>query len=269
MKGIVLSGTSSGLEKTVATLAALRGLIDHGESPQPAKIGPDFIDPSHHRLVTGVPSRTLDLWLEGKRGVARNYFRSEGSICVAEGVMGTYDCGDTSTAAVAAELDLPDVDGVYLPGGYPELYPEELESSPTLQQLAEKARGGLPVFGECGGMIAMSKGLTTGEGERYEMAGILPAEARMVDELQGLGYVELEGRDSNPFSETASTIRGHEFHYSRMEVGPGAEYGFDVLKGQGIDGEHDGLVKGNSIGTYGHFHPESGLFDDFLKSLQG
>lgn len=430
MKGIVLAGTSSGSGKTVATLVTLKAMIDVGEEPQPAKIGPDFIDPSHHRAVTDKPSRTLDLWLEGEEGLAKNYYRGQGTICLAEGVMGMYDGEESSTAMVAESLDLPVVlivdgkagmesvaatafgfseyasyagrnvdvagiiagrtgggrhereiisslppdleyfgrippmqkleiperhlglhmgdqfpvsdsvlreagefleverllgtasepdltnhrkagkesgeartvamaydeafnfiyprtrerfssaelvtfsplegeevpnaDSIYLPGGYPELHPGELEKSRTLNQLAELAEEGVPVFGECGGMMAMSRSLATTDGESFEMAGILPGEVKMVDGLQGLGYVEVKARDENPDFPSGRSYRGHEFHYSRMKVDSGVEFVFDNLKGRGIDGKHDGLRRYNSVGTYGHFHPESGLFDDFL-----
>jgi len=74
--------------KTVATLATIRALEDAGHAVQPAKAGPDFIDPSHHERVTGRPSRTLDLWLQGEDGLRRNYARGEGDVCVVEGAMG-------------------------------------------------------------------------------------------------------------------------------------------------------------------------------------
>ncbi|MFB6214759.1 MAG: cobyrinic acid a,c-diamide synthase, partial [Candidatus Bipolaricaulia bacterium] len=107
MKGIIIAGTRSGVGKTVATLVVLRALENLGEEPQPAKIGPDFIDPTHHRVLTEKPSRTLDLWLEGREGLVGNYYRGEGSICVAEGVMGLYDGNQSSTAKVAEFLGIP------------------------------------------------------------------------------------------------------------------------------------------------------------------
>ncbi|MFB6270614.1 MAG: cobyrinic acid a,c-diamide synthase, partial [Halobacterium sp.] len=53
MKGVLLGGTASGVGKTVATLATLRALDEAGYDPQPAKAGPDFIDPSHHEPLAG------------------------------------------------------------------------------------------------------------------------------------------------------------------------------------------------------------------------
>jgi cobyrinic acid a,c-diamide synthase len=105
--GVVLAGTRSGIGKTVATLAVLEALQRAGYTVQPAKAGPDFIDPSHHAVVADRPSRTLDPWLTGEAGLRRNYARGEGDVCVVEGVMGLYDGSVSSTAMVAADLDLP------------------------------------------------------------------------------------------------------------------------------------------------------------------
>ena len=107
MKGVVLGGTSSGVGKTVAAMATMRALDAAGYDPQPAKAGPDFIDPSHHTAVAGKPSRSLDPWLAGEDGTLRTYHRGEGDICVVEGMMGLYDGTKVSTARVAEVLDVP------------------------------------------------------------------------------------------------------------------------------------------------------------------
>ncbi|SDQ46139.1 cobyrinic acid a,c-diamide synthase [Natronobacterium texcoconense] len=432
MQGFVLGGVSSGVGKTVATLTILQALEDAGYDVQPAKAGPDFIDPSHHEAVAGRPSRTLDLWLEGETGVRRNYARGEGDICVVEGVMGLYDGDGSSTAMVAEALGLPvvlvvdasagmesigatalgfaeyadaigrdidvagivaqrahggrheegirealpdnleyfgrippnpdleipdrhlglemggeaalprealreaaetleaerlvdaastppepaamepsepvdatvavasdaafcfrypatierfrergevvtfspvagdavpDCDGVYLPGGYPELHADALESSDTLAELGDRASDGLPVFGECGGLMAMSRSLTTTAGNRHEMAAILPADVTMHDRYQALDHVELEATGSTLTATVGETIRGHEFHYSSADVDGDAHFAFETVRGDGIDGDHDGLLEYESLGTYAHVHPESGAFDRFLEAL--
>jgi cobyrinic acid a,c-diamide synthase len=106
MRGVLLASPASGVGKTVATLAVVRACQRAGHEVQPAKAGPDFIDPSHHAAVADRPSRTLDPWLEGEDGAGRNYHRGAGDVCVVEGMMGLYD-GTVSTARVAATLDLP------------------------------------------------------------------------------------------------------------------------------------------------------------------
>lgn len=428
--GVVIGGTGSGVGKTVATLAVLAGLATEYDV-QPAKIGPDFIDPGHHEAVTGRHSRTLDPWLEGEAGMRRTYARGDADICVAEGVMGLYD-GPASTARVAAELGLPVVlvvdagggmesvaatalgfdrygaahgsdaaavdvvgviaqraasgrhaagietalpediaylgriprddrleipdrhlglhgdmettlpetalraaadhvdldrliecadrpagvatrpggsterrvgvardeafrfyypstierlqrrgtvttfsplagdplppcDAVYLPGGYPELYADALSTSPTIAHLAERAADGLPVYGECGGLMALAEELTV-DGTTHQMAGVLPARIDQTDRRQALGYVELTARTDTLIAPGGTRVRGHEFHYSRASVGPDARFQFDVTRGEGIDGDHDGLTEYRTLGTYTHHHPESGAFDAFLES---
>jgi cobyrinic acid a,c-diamide synthase len=433
MKGVVLAGTSSGVGKTVATLATLKALEDAGYHPQPAKAGPDFIDPSHHEALVDTPSRTLDPWLAGADGMRRTYWRGEGDICVVEGVMGLYDGSKTSTAAVAEGLDLPvvlvvdakagmesvaatalgfaqyadrvgvdidvagilaqrahggrhadgirdalpddltyfgrlppmseleipdrhlglhmgseagldrdalstaaetidverlvetarappevattepnndslptdrrvavaqdsafcftypsvlerlrseaivepfspvagdpvpDADAIYLPGGYPELHGEALEAGGTLDGIADRAADGRPVYGECGGLMALSESLTTTDGDTYEMAGVLPADIEMRDRYQALDHVELDARGETVTASAGDSLRGHEFHYSAATLGNDASFAFDMVRGDGIDGDHDGLTEYTTLGTYCHCHAESGAFDQLLE----
>ncbi|MBV0903360.1 cobyrinic acid a,c-diamide synthase [Haloarcula salina] len=435
MKGLVLAGTRSGVGKTVATLATLTALDEAGYDPQPAKAGPDFIDPSHHEALTDRPSRTLDPWLEGEEGMRRTYWRGEGDVCVVEGVMGLYDGSKASTASVAEGLDLPvvlvvdakagmesvaatalgfaqyaertgadievagvlaqrahggrhadgirdalpeeltyfgrippipdleipdrhlglhmgsetdldrdalstaaetirverlveaarepaappatdstdataptapgdrrvavardsafcfaypsvldrlragatvetfspvagdpapDADAVYLPGGYPELHAESLSRGGTLDGIARLAADGVPVYGECGGLMALSESLTTTDGDTYEMAGILPADVEMCERYQALDHVELAARTNAVTAAAGETLRGHEFHYSSASVAGDAAFAFDVVRGDGIDGERDGLTEYRTVGTYCHCHAESGAFDSLL-----
>ncbi|NHN61571.1 cobyrinic acid a,c-diamide synthase [Halorussus rarus] len=442
MKGVVVGGTRSGVGKTVATLAVVRALEATGRSVQPAKAGPDFIDPSHHATVAGRPSRTLDVWLEGEGGLRRNYHRGEGDVCVVEGVMGLYDGDRSSTAMVAEALDLPVVlvvdasagmesvaatalgfreyaadagrdvdvagviaqrahggrheagiadalpedltyfgripptpdleipdrhlglhmgaeapldretldeaaehvdaerllavarepprpesgddrrstrdgsdrrttrdarvavarddafrfvypatldrlrsraevvtfaptdgddvpvaDGVYLPGGYPELHAAALADGPALASLRRRAEDGVPMLAECGGLMALSESLTTADGETYEMAGVLPAEVRMHDRYQALDHVELRAREPTLTAGANDAVRGHEFHYSSADVGADARFAFDVERGSGVDGDRDGLTEYRTLGTYAHVHAESGAFDRFVDNL--
>lgn len=435
MKGFVLGGTSSGVGKTVATLATIRALQTAGQTVQPAKAGPDFIDPSHHRALTETPSRTLDVWMQGRTGVRRNYHRGTGDVCVVEGVMGLYDGDASSTAMVAEALDLPvvlvvdakagmesvaataygfqtyareigrdvdvvgviaqrahegrhtrgirealpadlaffghipptpaleipdrhlglymgaespitpedldaaaagidvtgllgiareppappeqsrghssadadrcigvasdpafsfvypstlecfreradlvtfspvagdpvpDCDGLYLPGGYPELHSASLSRSPTLDAIGARAAEGLPILGECGGLMALAETLETGDGDVVDMAGVLPADIRMEDRYQALDHVEIEARTDCLTARRGDRLSGHEFHYSTADVGRDAEFAFTVERGRGITEEMDGLLEYQTLGTYAHVHAESGAFDTFLDSL--
>ncbi len=108
MKGLVIAGTHSGCGKTTVTLGLLAALKKTGLEVQPFKAGPDFIDTGLHRLITGRPSRNLDLWMCGKQSVAEAFKRhsTHADMAVIEGVMGMYD-GEYSTAVLASTLGVP------------------------------------------------------------------------------------------------------------------------------------------------------------------
>jgi cobyrinic acid a,c-diamide synthase len=108
MRGVVIAGTHSGCGKTTVTLGILGALKKKGLSVQSFKAGPDFIDSGLHRLITGKPSRNLDLWMCGEAYAADCFSRNSADVDVAvvEGVMGLYD-GALSTASLASSLKLP------------------------------------------------------------------------------------------------------------------------------------------------------------------
>jgi cobyrinic acid a,c-diamide synthase len=87
--------------------------------------------------------------------------------------------------------DLPEADGFYFGGGYPELYARELSArSKTGKEIRDAAADGVPIYGECGGMIYLCESLTDPDGNTYPMAGVLPAETAMTNRLQALGYTD-------------------------------------------------------------------------------
>lgn len=114
------------------------------------------------------------------------------------------------------DSDLPDhVDGLYLPGGYPELYAEVLEKNAAMRRAVREAvSGGLPTVAECGGFLYLGKTLCSEDGHPYEMAGVLPGSASGKERLVRFGYLELtqEKGDSLLFQE-GETVTAHEFHY--------------------------------------------------------
>ncbi|MDQ2684524.1 MAG: cobyrinate a,c-diamide synthase, partial [Thermoproteota archaeon] len=112
--GIVIAGTTSGVGKTTISMAIMYGLEKRGFKVQPFKIGPDYIDPSYHNIITKRKSRNLDVWLMGKQGLVEAYRRNsvDADCTVLEGVMGLYDGMNgknnfASTANVTEILELP------------------------------------------------------------------------------------------------------------------------------------------------------------------
>ncbi len=107
----IVSGTSSGSGKTTVALGLMAAFKKRGYAVQPFKCGPDFIDPGLHKLITGNISRNLDLWMCGRDHTRAIFNRNmqQGDIAIVEGVMGMFDGGESSSAALAQLLDIPTI----------------------------------------------------------------------------------------------------------------------------------------------------------------
>ena len=416
---IVIAGTHSGCGKTTIASGLMAALTERGLRVQPFKTGPDFIDPSHHSVICGRISRTLDPFMMGEAGVLQTFASVSGDadIAVIEGAMGLFDGIDgtdfASTAHVArilrapvilvvdayaasrsvhavvrgfqnfdphtriagiifnriatgkhrdmiaeeefvpavgwiphqrgsevksrhlglvmayesgamgtfgqiirqscdidAILDeawdapalavppptktlavnqravigvardeafcfyyqdnldrltragaeirffspmqdtLPEADALYIGGGYPELHARELEDSRCRHSIHDMADKGMPIYGECGGLMYLCRSVAMDRD--YQMAGVLPASVEMTKTIQALGYVKgsYHGRPG-PWAGNA-LIRGHEFHYSRVECNPDARFAIRLVRGKGIQDGKDGLTEKNALGAYTH-----------------
>jgi cobyrinic acid a,c-diamide synthase len=119
------------------------------------------------------------------------------------------------------DAQLPDVAGLYLPGGYPELHAEALSKNTTMRKaIASFCAGGRPAYAECGGFLYLLEALTDLDGSSHAMAGVFPVQARMLPRLQRLGYVEVAALPGHPYLAEGEKIRGHEFHYSAISDMP-------------------------------------------------
>ncbi|AGF96824.1 MULTISPECIES: cobyrinate a,c-diamide synthase [Methanosarcina] len=432
-KGILIAGTHSGVGKTTVSMGIMAALKHRQLKVQPYKVGPDYIDPSHHTAICGRPSRNLDTYLMGTEGVRQTVARTsaDADIAVVEGVMGLFDGIDStevaSSAHVAKTLDIPvilvinvhgmsrsaaallkgysefdpevrvagvilnqvgsprhaelvknslpgnipiigtiprrkdievpsrhlglymahekdyntaemaafieenvdldavlelaepcsvseaevvqsldtdlkigvawdpafcfyyrdmfdafrdnggevvffspmtgevpDVDGIYLGGGYPELYAETLENSETTQKLKGLAADGLPIYAECGGLLYLC-GTYEVDDRVYKLADVVPANTRMTNRLKALGYTEARPLDKN-FS--SRNIRGHEFHYSITECDRDAKFAYEMIRGKGVQDGFDGLIEHNTLAGYMHSHPASFPVDKFVQKCR-
>lgn len=416
---IIIAGTHSGCGKTTISGALMSALVKRGLTVQPFKVGPDFIDPTHHTAICGRPSRNLDPYMMGEEGVIDTFTRASAGadIAVIEGVMGLYDGlegEDTgSTAHVAkilgcpvvlvvdakgasrsvnaqvlgfatfdpavrfggaifnrvgskrhgemikpslaapafgyipwereksvesrhlglqmahessaidefadileencdvdgiiaiaksnfpvkdgesersgqahavrigvaydpafnfyyqdnfdrlrnhgAELvffspltdHLPDVDALYLGGGYPELHCAELEVSPCRAEVKRAAERGMPVYAECGGLTYLTESIEM-DGTRTRMCGVIPAETVKMGRFQALGYVHAECTVSDCLLPAGTLYRGHEFHYTRLQVDSDVRYALELKRGRGIEDGKDGIYFQNVLGGYTH-----------------
>jgi len=427
---VVIAGTHSGCGKTTLASGIMGALAAKKMVVQPFKVGPDFIDPSHHTRICGRHSRNLDPFMMGEEGVIDTFNRAcaGAGIAVIEGVMGMYDGVDGSdfastahiarllqapvilvvdaqgmsrsvhalikgfssldptisvagviinkvgsdrhrrmiepelsvpsfgwipkreemhvasrhlglhmahesgsmadagkvieefcdldaiirTACSAPELPnspasaitpparatigvamdpafcfyyednfdrlrtagatliffspvadhLPEVDGLYFGGGYPELHLAELERSPCTPAVKHAVDRGMPVYAECGGLIYLTREITADK--TYRMCGVLPAQSEMTKKIQALGYVRGRSVGMGSYLAPVGEINGHEFHYSRLTPDHDARYVFRLSRGKGISDGNEGLFTQNAIGMYTHVYFTKKFADFFV-----
>lgn len=155
-----------------------------------------------------------------------------------------------------SDASLPPLDALYIGGGFPETQPEQLSSNTMfMKSLRDEARSGLPIYAECGGFMYLGENLHV-KGRVYPMAGVLPVDFVLREKPRGHGYTILETTGPNPYFGVGEIIKGHEFHYSDPVVTceKDLEFAFKVRRGHGIDGERDGMCRGNVLGVYTHIH---------------
>ena len=156
------------------------------------------------------------------------------------------------------EESLPsNIDGLYIGGGFPEVYAEVLAKNEALKrQIKEAITNGLPVYAECGGLMYLSESIKIGE-KFFPMVGVLPLIVEMHKKPQGHGYVVGEVVENNPFLRKGFLFKGHEFHYSRAIIDKkrnDVRFILRLQKGHGIVEQFDGIVYRNCVALYAHLH---------------
>jgi cobyrinic acid a,c-diamide synthase len=150
---------------------------------------------------------------------------------------------------------LPEVDALFIGGGFPEIFAKELEANESLRnEIRHAIEAGMPVYAECGGLMYLARSIVW-NGRSASMVGAIPGDAVMHDRPVGRGYVHLRETAAHPWARADAPIeiRGHEFHYSSLEnLTPGLEFAYRVKRGHGVDGSHDGVVHRNLLASYAH-----------------
>lgn len=150
---------------------------------------------------------------------------------------------------------LPDVGGLVIGGGFPEIFLEELSANVRLRQsIRQAAEAGLPIYAECGGLMYLARRIFWG-GRSAEMVGALPCDVELTGRPQGHGYVIAQALPGNPFFTAGAVVRGHEFHNSRVINWEGQiPVAYHLTRGNGLGGGRDGLVYRHILASYTHLH---------------
>lgn len=171
-----------------------------------------------------------------------------------------------------ADPALPEeIDGIYLPGGYPELFAERLAGNASLlAALRAAVEAGMPVYAECGGFVYLSRGLVEGE-RMHPLAGIFPVSTRMLPRRKALGYREVELAGAGVLGPAGGRGRGHEFHYSEMEPMPKPVARLYRVSRLGQPLGDEGYRYRNCLASYIHLHfgasPE--MAESFVMQCKG
>ncbi|UCD83160.1 MAG: cobyrinate a,c-diamide synthase [Desulfobacterales bacterium] len=149
-----------------------------------------------------------------------------------------------------------DIDGIYLGGGYPELFAEKLAGNYSMREgIKAQSRSGMPIYGECGGFMYLCEELIDPKGRCYPMAGCFPFAVKMFPRLKALGYREITLNRNTVIGNTGLTIRGHEFHYSEMSrLSSEVKTAYRIADRTGMEKPPDGYVVENTLGSYNHLH---------------
>ena len=153
------------------------------------------------------------------------------------------------------DSQLPNVAGLIIGGGFPEVFLGQLTANAGLRaSIKLAAENGLPIYAECGGLMYLSRGIRW-QDKQAEMVGLIPGDTIMGARPVGRGYAEVRATGQGAYLPPAGTVLpAHEFHYSHLEnLGDAPIYAYDVKRGHGIDGQHDGIVYKNVLASYCHF----------------
>ncbi|HMK53785.1 MAG TPA: Ni-sirohydrochlorin a,c-diamide synthase [Methanobacteriaceae archaeon] len=232
---------------------SLLGFIDHWGQVMEENLDLDILK-SIMKGAGDLPLGREDIWKEGSKkrikiGVARDevftfYYQEN-----LESLEANH--ADIIYFSPLHDEEIPDVDGIYLGGGYPEIFSRELEANHSMRKsVARFHQENRPIYAECGGLMYLTRSIN-----QHEMCGVFPYHSQMTKKPQALSYTIAEAIEDNIILKKGETYRGHEFHYSKVNVeGKRPKFAFAVQRGSGIHSNKDGLMSKNVLASYVHTH---------------
>lgn len=153
---------------------------------------------------------------------------------------------------------LPELDGLYIGGGFPETSASELAANTSFRQSVKQAAdSGLPIYAECGGLIYLGNSIVQ-EGEEFPLVGVFPVRFGMSAKPQAHGYTIFHVAKKNGFYQQGVDIKGHEFRYSKVLdwQGSSEQLILKMVRGRGFIDGWDGLTYNNVLALYTHIHAD-------------
>ncbi len=215
-------------------------------------------DLAEHLCAESVGSN-YDMWSdEGRERVRIGVIRDAAfQFYYPENLRALELCGADLIEINALDMDeLPEIDGLYIGGGFPETSVRKLSANASFRHsVKERIERDLPVYAECGGLIYLGESLEVG-GVKHPLVGVFPAQFRMETRPQAHGYTIIEALEGNPVYGAGSEVKGHEFRYSKVVewLGHDENLVFHMKRGTGFAMGRDGLVYKNCLALYTHVH---------------
>jgi len=150
----------------------------------------------------------------------------------------------------------PDLAGIYLGGGYPELFADRLANNRAMrQQILSASHAGMPIYAECGGFMYLGTAIEDLQGRSHAMVGCLPIDTRMLPRRRSLGYRQVTLQRQTVLGGPGETIRGHEFHYSEIAgTRQPLERVYRITDRDSRQEVLEGYTVRNTLGSYVHLH---------------
>lgn len=153
-----------------------------------------------------------------------------------------------------SDSKVPDCDGIYIGGGFPEIMGISLEKNVRIQKTIKKlAENGVPIYAECGGLMYLTRSIDYGV-KKFKMVGLFDTTTKMQKRLK-LNYTKATVTRDCLISKANNTVHGHEFHFSELEsLRNDIKFVYDLSIGVGIRNKKDGLMEYNTLASYMHMH---------------
>jgi len=167
---------------------------------------------------------------------------------------------------------LPDVDGIYIGGGFPEVLAAKLEENKSMRlKIKKRAEEGMPLYAECGGLMYLTDSVINFSGKAFQMVGLFPGITVMTKKLEAMGYTLADVVIHTIIPRKGTKLKGHEFHFSTITNIPrDASFAYKMKLGKGINGKHDGWIEYNVLASYMHMHfgYDKKLVQSFIQSCE-
>ena len=165
------------------------------------------------------------------------------------------------------DKEIPKCDFVYIGGGFPEIFAEELEKNKSIRKnIFDLYKKNKPIYAECGGLMYLGKSIIDNQGKCREMVGIFDGVSEMTQKLRRFGYCNGEALEDTVISKKGDLIKGHEFHHSIFKSEEKCAYDMKKIRDEKIVDEwKGGYSKKNTLATYLHTHFYNNL--DCIKNI--